>query len=365
MIPFFDYRPELSRIADDIRGAIHRVLESGNLILGPEVEAFETEFAGAMGAGGAVGVASGTDAIELALRALDVGPGDEVITSANAGVPPVAAIRASGATPVLVDVDPATLSIDPAAVRAALGPRTACVLAIHLYGLPAALDALLEVTRSAGVPLVEDCAQAHGALWDGRPVGTLGALGCFSFYPTKNLGALGDGGLVLGNDPGLLERVRRGRAYGWSPGTRNSETEGRNSRLDELQAAILRIKLPHLGAVNAERRALAGRYTELLGGVSASIVDPLPKSVPVFHLYVIRCEQRSRWTDALDRAAIGYGVHYEQPVHTMGAYAFLGLGAGSLPHTEAACDSVLSLPLYPGLDETVFERLGAALGELR
>jgi len=361
MIPFFDYRPEYFRHAEEIRRAIARVLESGRLILGPEVEAFESEFAAVMGAAGAVGVASGTDAIELALRALGIGAGDEVIAPANAGVPPIAAIRASGARPVFVDIDPTSLTLDPAAVAAALGPRTACILAVHLYGSPAALEALLAVARPAGVPLVEDCAQAHGARLNGRPVGTFGRLGCFSFYPTKNLGAFGDGGIVVGNDPDLLARVRRKRVYGWREGTRISRTEGKNSRLDELQAAILRVKLPHLAAVNAERRALAARYSELIDGAPGESVTPGPGSEPVFHLYVVRCVERSRWTAALQSAGIGYGVHYEQPVHTMEAYAFLGLGRGALPQTETACDSVLSLPLYPGLDEAVFERLRVAL----
>jgi dTDP-4-amino-4,6-dideoxygalactose transaminase len=364
MIPFFDYRPEYFRHAEDIRRSVSRVFESGKLILGPEVEAFEGEFAAAMGAAGAVGVASGTDAIELALRVLGVGSGDEVITTANAGVPPVAAIRATGATPVFVDVDPRTLSIDPQAVAAALGRRSACIVAIHLYGFPAALDALLEVAGVAGVPVVEDCAQAHGARWNDRPVGTFGMLGCFSFYPTKNLGAFGDGGMVIGNDPALLARLRRERAYGWLEGTRSSATEGRNSRLDEVQAAILRVKLPHLAAVNTERRALAARYSELLNGAPGSIVESRPGSEPVFHLYVVRCDERSRWRAALDASAIGYGLHYEHPVHTMEAYAFLGLGRGALPHTEAACDSVLSLPLYPGIDDEVFDRVRDALDGL-
>ncbi|MEE8410997.1 MAG: DegT/DnrJ/EryC1/StrS family aminotransferase [Acidobacteriota bacterium] len=365
MIPFFDYRPEYFRHAEEIRRAIQRVLESGRLILGPEVEAFEREFALAMGAGGAVGVASGTDAIVLALRVLGIGPGDEVITTANAGVPPVAAIRAAGATPVFVDVDPGTLSIDPRAVAGALGPRSACILAVHLYGFPAALDAILEAADAAGVPVVEDCAQAHGARWNGRPVGTHGTLGCFSFYPTKNLGAFGDGGMVIGNDPDLLQRLRRERVYGWEEGTRRSVAEGLNSRLDELQAAMLRVKLPHLAAVNAERRALAARYSELLSGAPGRIVQPPDGSEPVFHLYVVRCDERSRWSAALEAAGIGYGLHYEHPVHTMEAYAFLGVGRGALPHTEAACDSVLSIPLYPGMDDEVFDRIGDALDSLR
>ena len=310
-------------------------------------------------------MASGTDAIVLALRVLGVGAGDEVITTANAGVPPVAAIRATGARPVFVDVDPETLTIDPRAVAATLGPRSACILVVHLYGSPAALDAVLEVAAGAGLPVVEDCAQAHGARWNGSPVGTHGTLGCFSFYPTKNLGSFGDGGIVIGNDPDLLQRLRRERVYGWAAGTRRSVTEGLNSRLDELQAAILRVKLPHLAAVNAERRALAARYSELLAAAPGRIVRPRRGSEPVFHLYVVRCDERSRWSAALEAAGIGYGLHYEHAVHTMEAYAFLGVEQGALPHTEAACDSVLSLPLYPGMDDEVFERIRDALNDLR
>ncbi len=365
MIPFFDYRPEYARHADEIQRAVRRVCESGRLILGPEVRAFESEFAAAVGCDGGVGVASGTDAVELALRALGVGAGDEVVTTANAGAPPVAAIRATGATPVFVDVDPRTLSIDPAGVRAALGPRSACILAVHLYGFPAPLDGLLEAATAAGLPLVEDCAQAHGALWRGRPVGSWGTLGCFSFYPTKNLGAFGDGGMVVGADAELLGRLRSLRVYGWQGSTRSSSIEGRNSRLDELQAAILRVKLPHLAAANAERRALAERYAVELEGAPGRLVQPHPESEPVFHLCVVRCEQRSRWRTAFEAAGIGYGLHYEHAVHTMPAYESLGPGRGALPHTEAACAAVLSLPLYPGIDAEVFERVRRVVDGLR
>ncbi len=364
MIPFFDYRPEHARHAEGIQRAVNRVLGSGRLILGPEVESFEEEFASFMGAAGAVGVASGTDAIELALRSLGVGVGSEVITVANAGVPPVAAIRATGARPVLVEIDPDTLSIDPRAVVAAIGPRTACLLVVHLYGHPADLDALIDVAAAAGVPVVEDCAQAHAARWRGSPVGTFGTLGCFSFYPTKNLGAYGDGGMIIGDDPALLARLRSERVYGWREGTRISETAGRNSRLDEIQAAMLRVKLPHLEAINAERRALAARYAERLNGAPGCPVASRPGSEPVFHLYVVRCDDRERWSAALDRARIGYGIHYGDPVHTMPAFDDLALRRGALPRTEKACDSVISLPLYPGIDEEVFERLPEALDGL-
>jgi dTDP-4-amino-4,6-dideoxygalactose transaminase len=365
MIPFFDYRPEYRRHAGEIAAAVQRVFDSGRLILGPEVEAFESEFAAAMGAAGAVGVASGTDALVLAFRALEIGPGSEVLAPANAGVPPIAAIRATGATPVFVDVESDTLSIDPRAVAAAVGPKTGCVLAVHLYGAPAATDALLEITGRHGLPLVEDCAQAHGARLDGRPVGAQGALGCFSFYPTKNLGALGDGGAVVSDDPALLERIRLQRMYGYPAGQRQSVVEGLNSRLDELHAAILRVKLPHLASVNAERRDLAARYDARLAGSMLAPVPVRPAAEPVHHLYVVRTENRAAVMASLERHGIGYGLHYEHAVHRMPAYQGMGPAAGGLPVTEAACATVLSLPIYPGLPDEVYDRLDGVLEDLR
>jgi len=372
MIPFFDYGPEYRRHAAEIEEAVRRVLGSGRLILGPEVEAFEAEFASAMGVTGAVGVGNGTDALVLALRALEVGEGSEVIAPSNAGVPPIAAIRAAGATPVFVDVEPETLTIDPAAVDAAVGARTGAVLAVHLYGQPAAVGALLEITGRYGLPLIEDCAQAHGALLDGRPVGSLGSLGCYSFYPTKNLGAFGDGGAVVGNDPALLDRIRLQRMYGYPAGQRRSIVEGLNSRLDELHAACLRVKLPHLRAVNAERREIAARYDARLEGTALRPVTTRPGAEPVYHLYVVRTEDRAALQAALQRHGVGNALHYEHAVHRhyehavhrMPAYRELAPAEGALPVTERACETVLSLPIYPGLPVTVFERLDGVLEEL-
>jgi len=349
MIPVFDYRPAYLRMRAEIDSAISRVLDSGQLILGPEVTAFEREFADYLGAPQAVGVNSGTDALTLALRALGIGRGDEVITVANAGVPPVAAVRAAGATPRFVDVTPGSLLLDAEQLEAMLTPRTRAVLAVHLYGLPADCERLLAFTRQHGLRLVEDCAQAHGATFAGRRVGTIGDIGCFSFYPTKNLGAFGDGGALVTADAELAERARRMRMYGFDE-RRHARLEGLNSRLDELQAAILRVKLRHLDAANAARRELAARYLDGLSELEGLTLPVVPEGREhVYHLFVVQAEDRDRRIRALRAHDIGYGIHYPEPVHLMQAYGFLGLGPGSLPVSERASRCVLSLPLYEGL----------------
>jgi dTDP-4-amino-4,6-dideoxygalactose transaminase len=356
VIPSFDYRPDYLRLKDELDAAVARVLSSGHLILGPEVRAFEEEFAAWVDVPGAVGVGSGTDALVLALRALGIGPGDEVITVANAGVPPVAAIRAAGAMPVLVDVEPGTLLMDPARLEGALTPRTRCVLPVHLYGQPVPTDDILAFAARHKLRVVEDCAQAHGATYRGRHVGGLGDAGCFSFYPTKNLGAFGDGGMVVTRHPALAARVRELRMYGFRD-DRHAHAEGVNSRLDELQAAILRVKLRHLDDALAARRTIAARY---LDGLRDSAFRPLgtaPGGTHAWHLFVVRAPDRTRLTAALERAGIGFGIHYPEPVHLMEAYRFLGPRAGGLPVSETASREVLSLPLYPGLAPEAVERI--------
>jgi aminotransferase EvaB len=364
MIAYFDYRPEYDRIKREIDDAIARVLQSGRLILGPEVRAFENEFAAYVGASGAVGVNSGTDALTLALRALGVGSGDEVITVANAGVPPIAAIRALGALPRFVDVEAQTLLIDPEGLQAALTERTRCVLPVHLYGQSAALEPIVDFAERHGLPVVEDCAQGHGALYHDRHVGTHGTIGCFSFYPTKNLGAYGDGGMCVTMDRDLEERVRSLRMYGFDD-ERRPRIEGVNSRLDELQAAILRVKLAHLEESIATRAGLAKHYLDGLREGPFVLPRPAPQLRHAYHLFVIRAPERRRVTAALEQEGIGYGIHYAEPVHLMPTYAFLGYETGDLPVTEAACASVVSLPLYPGLGSSTVDRvvetlLGAA-----
>ncbi|HEX2485743.1 MAG TPA: DegT/DnrJ/EryC1/StrS family aminotransferase [Myxococcota bacterium] len=360
MLPVFDYRPEAERLRDELEGAFRRVLGSGRLILGPEVEAFEREFAAWLGVPHAVGVNSGTDALILALRALEVGAGDDVITVANAGAPTVAAVRAVGARPRFVDVDARGLLLDPAGLAQAWTPRARCIVPVHLYGQAAPLGPILEFARERALAVVEDCAQAHGARYRGRPVGGFGEIGCFSFYPTKNLGALGDGGLCVTSSAALEARLRMLRMYGFR-GDRHAHLEGLNSRLDELQAALLRVKLRHLGAALDERRALAARYREALAGSAYQLPEGPADSEPAPHLLVVRAPDREKATRALDAAGIGWGVHYPEPVHAMEAYRFLGYGAGALPVTERACREVLSLPLYPGLPPSAVERVAGVL----
>ncbi len=357
MIRYFDYRPEYARLKREIDEAIARVIASGRLILGPEVEAFEREMAAQVGVDHAVGVNSGTDALILALRALDLEPDAEVISVANAGVPPVAAIRAAGAQPRLVDVDPDSLLIDPSTLERARSARTRCILAVHLYGQPAPLEPILRFAATHGLHVVEDCAQAHGATYDGKPVGGFGAIGCFSFYPTKNVGALGDGGMCVTHDPALAERLRMLRMYGFRDNERHAHCEGLNSRLDELQAAVLRTKLRVLDETIAERRRLAALYGEQLHGCSAKPTLSHPRGRHTYHLFVVRTPHRAEVVAAFERERIGYGIHYAEPVHRMKGYAFLRSPTGALAVSEAACREVLSLPLYPGLPDQAVERV--------
>ena len=305
-------------------------------------------------------MASGTDALHLALRAVGIGPGDEVITVANAGVPGVAAIELAGGRPVFVDVDPTTYTMNPALIEQAITSRTRAILPVHLYGHPADMDPILKIARRYGLMVVEDAAQAHGARYKGRRVGSIAHIGCFSFYPTKNLGGCGDGGAVVTNDPDLAERVRLLRQYGWEK-QYYSTLRGVNSRLDELQAAILRVKLRHLERWNARRRRLAARYADLLDGSPVSLPAETPGVVHVYHLYVIRTPHRDALRERLRRMGIGTGVHYPLPAHLQTAYRDLGWQPGSLPVTEQLAGEVLSLPMFPELTEDEVERVAAAI----
>ncbi len=359
MIPFNDLKPAHDRHREEYEAAVRRVFARSWYVLGPELEAFEDEFADYHGAAHAVGVASGTDAIELALRAAGVGSGDEVITVSHTAVATVCAVERAGARPVLVDIDPRTYTIDPEAVRAAITPRTRAVVPVHLYGHPADMPALLAVARPAGLCVIEDCAQAHGARLGGRPVGTFGDLAAFSFYPTKNLGAFGDAGAVLTGDTELAGRLRRLRNYGQEQRYLHVE-RGVNSRLDELQAALLRVKLAHLDVYNAERRALAARYLAWLGGVGLPV--PRHRAVEhVYHLFVVRHPGRDLLRQRLHAHGIETLIHYPVPVHLQPAYADLGHRPGSLPATERAAREILSLPLYVGLGEDRIDRVTEAV----
>jgi dTDP-4-amino-4,6-dideoxygalactose transaminase len=334
-----------------IRAAMTKVLESGVYILGEEVEGFERDFAAYCGVAHAIGVASGTDALVLALKGLGIGAGDEVITVSHTAVATVAAILAVGATPVLVDIDPVAYTIDPSLIQSAVTPHTKAVLAVHLYGQPADMEAIGALARRAGLRVIEDCAQAAGCSERGRRVGSFGDIACFSFYPTKNLGAIGDGGAVVTGDAELAARIRRLRQYGWDESRKTREI-GLNSRLDPLQAAILRVKLPRLDADNARRGAIARRYGEGLAGLPLTLPAVRKDASHAFHLYVVACDNREELMAHLQRDRIGTAVHYADPVHHQSGYAEkVRTPRAGLPATERAVARILTLPLYPELSD--------------
>jgi dTDP-3-amino-3,4,6-trideoxy-alpha-D-glucose transaminase len=363
-----DLLGEYLSIREEIDAAVERVLSSGWYILGREVAAFEEEFAAYLHERGGdpvtcVGVASGTDALQLALMACGIEPGDEVITVSHTAVATAAAITLAGGTPVFVDIDPVTYTMDPGAMEAAITLRTKAVIPVHLYGHPAEMETTLRVANKHGLRVIEDCAQAHGARYRGRAAGTMGDLGCFSFYPTKNLGAMGDGGAVVSRDPELAQRVRLLREYGWTPAARYvSQVAGMNSRLDELQAAILRVKLRHLDEWTAARRGVADLYA---GAFADDALKPVesPGCEHVYHLYVVRVANRDAVRERLAAADVGTGIHYPVPIHLQPAYENLPGAPYSLPHTEAAANEILSLPMYPSLDRSQVETVAAALHE--
>ncbi len=361
-VPFNDLRIATQSVRGELDAAIAEVLDSGRFLLGSQGEAFEREFAAWCGVQHAVGVASGTEAIRLALLALGVSDEDEVVTVANAGVPPVAAILAAGATPRFVDVDPTTATIDPAAIPAAMTNRTRAILAVHLYGHPADMDPILEIGRERGVAVLEDCAQAHGTLYRGAPVGTLGDAAAFSFYPTKNLGALGDAGLVTTMNVKVAERVRLLRNYGWRT-QYVSELPAINSRLDELQAAVLRVKLRHLPAWNLARRERAAWYAALLGDTPLRLPTERPWGHHVFHLYVAHLGGRDALRQALAERGIGTAIHYPLPAHLQEPFRRYGGGHGSLPVTERLAAETISLPMFPDLRREQCEQVATAIHE--
>lgn len=352
----------------EIDDAVARALSSGWYILGAELRAFEAEFAAWLGAPAVIGCGNGTDAIALALRGLGVGPGGTVVTVSHTAVATVAAVEMAGATPLLVDIDPVHYTMDPDALRRVLEdppaglPPVKAVVAVHLYGQPVDLDRIVPLCRQHGVALIEDCAQAHGARLHGQRVGTFGDAATFSFYPTKNLGALGDGGAVAVADADLAVKIAALRQYGWHKHYISDEV-GVNSRLDELQAAILRVKLVHLDAGNARRRAIAAAYTAAIAGGPLAAPVVRDGAEPVFHLYVTRSARRDAIQAALREAGVGTGVHYPVPVHLQPAYlGRVALGYGGCPETEAASREILSLPLYPELTD---EQVETVCGVLR
>lgn len=359
MIPAANPHAQYLSHKTEIDEAIKAALDGNRYILGPQTKAFEHEFAEYIGLKYGVGVGSGTEALHLAIRACEIGAGDDVITVSHTAVATVSAIELAGATPVLVDIHPATFTLDPQKLETAITPRTKAIIPVHIYGGSADLDPILQIAKRHNLKVIEDCAQAHGARYHAKRLGSWGDVACFSFYPTKNLGAIGDGGFVATNDPVIAERLDLLRQYGWRE-RYISEIGGWNTRLDELQAAILRVKLKYLDADNDRRRQRAAMYDEMLQGVVATPIE-LADTRHVYHLYVIRSPQRDRLMKYLADRGIGSAIHYPQPIHLQPAYRGRLGDAGSLPETEKAAIEILSLPMFPELNESDLKTVADAI----
>ncbi len=356
MIPFLDLLAPREELRAEIDAAVARVLDSGWYILGKEVEDFEAEYAAFCDAEHAVGLANGLDALHLALRAMDVGPGDEVIVPSNTYIATWLAVSQCGATPVPVEPVEGTYNLDPARIEAAITSRTKVILPVHLYGQPADMDPILDIARRHGLRVLEDGAQAHGARYKGRRIGAHSDVVAWSFYPGKNLGALGDGGAITTNDAALAERIRVLRNYG-SRTKYVNEIKGYNSRLDPLQAAVLRVKLAHLDAWNERRRAIAHRYLDALPA-SGLVLPEVPNwADPVWHLFVVRTAERDALQARLSAAGIGSLIHYPIPPHRQHAYADGGFSPGDFPLVSRMAEEVLSLPIGPHLGATDVDRI--------
>lgn len=363
MIPFVDLKSEYALISEEVAPAIQRVLESGWFIFGEELEGFEKEFSQYIGAKYGVGVNSGSDALFLALKALGIGEGDEVITVSHTFISTVDAIGRNGTKPVFVDIDPDTYCIDVTKIEQAITDKTKAILPVHLYGHPANMDPIMEIARKYNLFVIEDACQAHGTEYKGKKVGSIGDLGCFSFYPAKNLGAYGDGGMIVTNNKELADKLRMLRNYG-QPQKHYHDFVGVNSRLAEIQAAILRVKLKHLDEWNESRRKVANLYNECLE--SFGVIIPVEKKYAkhVYHLYVIRCKERDKVKQYLLKNGIQTQVHYPIPVHKQKAYSDSG-GNAQLPITEKICSEILSLPIYPSLKDKELEYIANTIKGLR
>jgi dTDP-4-amino-4,6-dideoxygalactose transaminase len=361
LIPFIDLRPQNETLRPELEAALGRVLDSGAYTLGPEVAAFEAEFAESCGVPHAVAVNSGTSALQLALLAAGVGPGDDVVTTPFTFIATACAIRYVGANPVFADIDFATRNLDPEAFAKALTPRTRAVIPVHLYGQTADMDPIRAVAERHGLAVIEDAAQAQGATYRGVAAGALGALGCFSFYPTKNLGALGEGGLVTTRDAKLAETLRLLRDWGQREKYQH-DMVAFNARMDAFQGAVLRVKLRHLAAWNEERRAHAARYAELLPSIGLEPPREAPGRRHVWHVYAVGVPERERVAASLREQGIGTALVYPRPLHLQPAFADLGLGPGSFPNAERAARELLALPMFPGLAKDAPERVVEALG---
>ncbi len=361
MIPFLDMKAVYAELKSDLDAAYFRVMESGWFVLGKEVEAFEAEYAAFCGTRHCVGLGNGLEALELVLRAWDIGPGDEVIVPSNTYVATWLAVTAVGAKVVPVEPTPAGPNIDPDRIAAAITPRTRAIMPVHLYGEPADMDAIMALAGRHGLKVIEDVAQAQGARVRGRRAGALGDAGAHSFFPSKNIGAIGDGGAVTTDDAQLAERLRVLRNYGSRVKYVNIE-RGYNSRLDELQAAFLRAKLPRLDAWNERRRAIAARYTDKLEGIPGLGLPRAPQwAEPVWHLYVVRTGRRAELVKALDKAGIGTLIHYPIPPHLQQAYADLHWPAGTFPLAETLAETVLSLPMGPHMKPDAVDQVAQTI----
>ncbi len=360
-VPFTRLDNADPKLLAELQDVVAKVSQAGAFTLGEGLESFERGFATFCGSAEAIGVSSGTAALAMTLRGLGIGPGDEVIVPTNSFIATAEAVSAVGATPRLVDVDERTALLTSAGVEAAITERTRCVIPVHLYGRTVDMDPLLALCRARDILVVEDACQAHGARYRGSPVGSLGDAGCFSFYPTKNLGAWGDGGAVVTDDPALAERLRLLRSHG--EGTRhNHQVAASTDRLDALQAAILSLKLEHLGGANRRRRDAGAALREALDG--SDVVPPPPAPADgdhVFHLFVVRSSERDALRDHLSAQGIANAVHYPTPIHLQPAYAELGLGPGSLPTAERLAGEICSLPIYPTIEENEIERIASAV----
>jgi dTDP-4-amino-4,6-dideoxygalactose transaminase len=363
-IPLVDLHAQYETIKPEIDAAIQRTIDNTAFILGPEAKKFEEHFAAFCNVKHAIGLDSGTAALHLALLALGVGAGDEVITTTHTFIATSEAIVLTGARPVLVDIDPRTYNIDARKIEAAITPRTKAIIPVHLYGQPAEMDPIVEVAKKHNLRVIEDAAQAHGADYRGRRIGSIGDMACFSFYPGKNLGAYGDAGALVTNDDELAHKIRMLRDHGRTTKYEHEMT-GFGYRLDGIQGAVLDVKLKHLPEWNAARRAHADYYTELLANVDDSIVTPyeLPHVRAVYHLYVIRTRQRDELLQYLKDQNIEAGIHYPVPLHLQPVYKNLGYNQGAFPETEKAANEILSLPLYPELTHAQMERVVETMRE--
>jgi dTDP-4-amino-4,6-dideoxygalactose transaminase len=348
VIPFVDLKAQYQSIKEEVNGAIQGVLDSCQFTLGSEVVAFEHEFAAYSGSVHGLGVNTGTSALHLALLAAGVGKGDEVITVPFTFVATVSAVDYTGAKAVFVDIDPVTFTMDPAQIEAAITPRTKAIIPVHLYGQSADMDPILAIAKKHGLAVIEDAAQAHGAEYKGRRCGSMGDMGCFSFYPGKNLGAAGEGGMVVTANPEFARTIRMLRDWG-AEKKYHHVLKGYNFRLEGIQGAVLRVKLRHLEKWTEARRAVAKRYDQLLTGSGVGLPKQMDYARHVYHIYAVRTSERSTMQEALSAQGVQTGIHYPFPVHLLPAFADLGYKAGRFPHAERAANEVLSLPMFPEL----------------